>query len=198
MTFEEDCSAPTLSEGACGLSINGKVFSLEDVCRALGADPGAAPVVSLCIGVKAGYTEQYYDITAMQAAINESRECGRPIDVQWIIDPPKKPMKEMSALELEETFLYEYGCDEDLSADLADACLKDPSARTPADKGLLEALHFLSVDKNDTALKQFVDGLLYPNAYPAKPGIDTLISKAKSAMPDHTNPDPAKSGKGRS
>ena len=54
MTFEEDCSAPTLSEGACGLSINGKVFSLEDVCRALGADPGAAPVVSLCIGVKAG------------------------------------------------------------------------------------------------------------------------------------------------
>lgn len=145
-----------------------------------------------------GYTEQYYDITAMQSAINESRECGRPIDVQWIIDPPKKPMKEMSALELEETFLYEYGCDEDLSADLADACLKDPSARTPADKGLLEALHFLSVDKNDTALKQFVDGLLYPNAYPAKPGIDTLISKAKSAMPDHTNPDPAKSGKGRS
>lgn len=144
-----------------------------------------------------GYTEQYYDITAMQAAINESRECGRPIDVQWIIDPPKKPMKEMSALELEETFLYEYGCDEDLSADLADACLKDPSARTPADKGLLEALHFLSVDKNDTALKQFVDGLLYPNAYPAKPGIDTLISKAKSAMPDHTNPGPAKSGKGR-
>lgn len=54
MTFEEDCSTPTLSEGACGLSINGKVFSLEDVCRALGADPGAAPVVSLCIGVKAG------------------------------------------------------------------------------------------------------------------------------------------------
>lgn len=147
---------------------------------------------------KAGYTEPYYDVAAMQAAINESRECGRPIDVQWIIDPPKKPMKEMSALELEETFLYEYGCDEDLSADLADACLKDPSARTPADKGLLEALHFLSVDKNDTALKQFVDGLLYPNAYPAKPGIDTLISKAKSAMPDHTNPDPAKSGKGRS
>ena len=104
----------------------------------------------------------------------------------------------MSALELEETFLYEYGYDEDLSADLADACLKDPSARTPADKGLLEALHFLSVDKNDTALKQFVDGLLYPNVYPAKPGIDTLISKARSSMSEQPPQDPGKFGKSRS
>ena len=47
-------SAPTLSEGACGLSINGKVFTLEEVCRALGVDPGSRPDVSLCIGVKAG------------------------------------------------------------------------------------------------------------------------------------------------
>lgn len=146
---------------------------------------------------KIGYTEQYYDVSAMQSAINESRDCGRPVDAQWVIDPPKKPMKEMSALELEETFLYEYGYDEDLSADLADACLKDRSARTAADKKLLEALHFLSVDKNDKALKQFVDGLLYPNAYPAKPGIDTLISKAKSAMSEQPPQDSGKSGKGR-
>lgn len=106
-------------------------------------------------------------------------------------------MKEMSSLELEEMFLYEYGYDEELSADLASACLKDPSARTPADKKLLEGLHFLSVDRNDAALKQFVDGLLYPNAYPAKPGIDTLISKAKSAQSDRPAPDPSQPGKGR-
>lgn len=146
---------------------------------------------------KIGYTEQYYDVSAMQSAINESRDCGRPVDAQWVIDPPKKPMKEMSALELEETFLYEYGYDEELSADLADACLKDPSARTAGDRKLLESLHFLSVDKNDTVLKKFVDDLLYPNAYPAKPGIDTLISKAKSALSEQPSQDPGKPGKGR-
>ena len=146
---------------------------------------------------KIGYTEQYYDVAAMQAEINDSAECGRPIDVQWIIDPPKKPMKEMGYFELEEKFFYEYNYDEELSSDLASACLKDPSARTAEDKKLLEGLHFLSVDKNDMALKQFVDGLLYPNAYPAKPGIDTLISKAKSAMSEQPPQDPGKPGKGR-
>lgn len=146
---------------------------------------------------KVGYTKQYYDVAAMQAEINDSLDCGRPIDVQWIIDPPKKPMKELNVFELEETFLYEYGYDEELSADLASACLKDASARTPADKKLLEGLHFLSVDRNDTALKQFVDELLYPNAYPAKPGIDTLISKAKSAMTEQPIQDSGKPGKSR-
>ncbi len=28
---------------------------------------------------------QYYDMSAMQAEIDDSRNCGRPIDVQWII-----------------------------------------------------------------------------------------------------------------
>lgn len=146
---------------------------------------------------KVGYTMQYYDMSAMQAEIDDSRNCGRPIDVQWIIEPPKKPMKEMSKLELAETFLYEYGYDEELSLDLADACLKDAASRTAADKKLLEGLHFLSVDKSDMRLKDFVDDLLYPNAYPAKPGIDTLISKAKSALSEQSNPVPGKPGKGR-
>ena len=44
----------TLCEGACGISLNGKVFTLEEVCRALGVEPGSRPDVSLCIGVKAG------------------------------------------------------------------------------------------------------------------------------------------------
>lgn len=151
----------------------------------------------LDIDGKSAYTQAFYDVATMQAEIDDSRDCGRPIDVQWIIDPPKKPMKEMSKLELAESFLYEYGYDEELSLDLADACLKDPSARTAADKKLLEGLHFLSVDKSDMSLKQFVDGLLYPNAYPAKPGIDTLISKAKSAMSEQPPQDPGKPGKGR-
>lgn len=146
---------------------------------------------------KVGYTMQYYDMSAMQAEIDDSRNCGRPIDVQWIIEPPKKPMKEMSMLELAETFLYEYGYDEELSLDLADACFKDAASRTAADKKLLEGLHFLSVDKSDMRLKDFVDDLLYPNAYPAKPGIDTLISKAKSALSEQSNPVPGKPGKGR-
>lgn len=146
---------------------------------------------------KVGYTMQYYDMSAMQAEIDDSRNCGRPIDVQWIIEPPKKPMKEMSNLELAETFLYEYGYDEELSLDLADACLKDAASRTAADKKLLEGLHFLSVDKSDMRLKDFVDDLLYPNAYPAKPGIDTLISKAKNALVEQSNPVPGKPGKGR-
>ncbi len=106
-------------------------------------------------------------------------------------------MKEMSNLELAETFLYEYGYDEELSLDLADACLKDAASRTAADKKLLEGLHFLSVDKSDMRLKDFVDDLLYPNAYPAKPGIDTLISKAKNALVEQSNPVPGKPGKGR-
>ena len=60
MTFEdfkrEDHVRSTVSihEGDCGISLNGKVFSLEEVCRALGVDPGVQPNVSLCIGVKAG------------------------------------------------------------------------------------------------------------------------------------------------
>lgn len=47
-------STASMHEGDCGISLNGKVFSLEEVCRALGVDPGAQPNVSLCIGVKAG------------------------------------------------------------------------------------------------------------------------------------------------
>lgn len=52
----EGHARPTASmhEGDCGISLNGKVFSLEEVCRALGVDPGSRPDVSLCIGVKAG------------------------------------------------------------------------------------------------------------------------------------------------
>lgn len=146
---------------------------------------------------KSAYSLPFYDMPAMQAEINDSLNCGRPIDVQWIIEPPKKPMKEMSYFELEEKFFFEYDYSEELSSDLASACLKDPAARTAADKKLLEGLHFLSVDRNDAALKQFVDDLLYLNAYPAKPGIDTLISKAKSALSDHPGQDPTPSGKGR-
>ena len=56
---------------------------------------------------KSGYTLSFYDVSAMQSEIDASRECGRPIDAQWIIEPPKKPMKEMSNLELAETFFYE-------------------------------------------------------------------------------------------
>lgn len=47
-------STASMHEGDCGISLNGKVFSLEEVCRALGVDPCAQPNVSLCIGVKAG------------------------------------------------------------------------------------------------------------------------------------------------
>ena len=47
-------STAAMHEGDCGISLNGKVFSLEEVCRALGVDPGVQPNVSLCIGVKAG------------------------------------------------------------------------------------------------------------------------------------------------
>ena len=61
----------------------------------------------------------------------------------------------------------------------------------------MEGLHFLSVVKHDTALKKFVDDLLYPNAYPARPGIDTLISKAKNALSEQPSQVPGKPGKGR-
>lgn len=47
-------SAASMREGECGISLNGKVFTLEEICRAMGVDPGIQPNVSLCIGVKAG------------------------------------------------------------------------------------------------------------------------------------------------
>lgn len=47
-------STASMHEGDCGIFLNGKVFTLEEVCRALGVDQGSRPDVSLCIGVKAG------------------------------------------------------------------------------------------------------------------------------------------------
>lgn len=47
-------STAAMHEGDCGISLNGKVFTLEEVCRAMGIDPGVQPNVSLCIGVGAG------------------------------------------------------------------------------------------------------------------------------------------------
>lgn len=47
-------STAAMHEGDCGISLNGKVFTLEEVCRAMGIDPGVQPNVSLCIGVRAG------------------------------------------------------------------------------------------------------------------------------------------------
>lgn len=47
-------STAAMHEGDCGISLYGKVFTLEEVCRAMGITPGSTPDVSLCIGVKAG------------------------------------------------------------------------------------------------------------------------------------------------
>lgn len=47
-------STAAMHEGDCGISLYGKVFTLEEVCRAMGITPGPTPDVSLCIGVKAG------------------------------------------------------------------------------------------------------------------------------------------------
>lgn len=55
MNNENNCrKLHDLREGDCGIFLNGKVFTLEEVCRAMGVDPGVQPNASLCIGVKAG------------------------------------------------------------------------------------------------------------------------------------------------
>lgn len=77
-----------------------------------------------------GYTDRYYSAEEMQKVIDDYKNCGEPISVDWFIPPKEKTMDKLKTIfEIEDALYYgSYGVSADYAAFLAHAII------TPYDK----------------------------------------------------------------
>lgn len=141
---------------------------------------------------RVGETQIFHTVEEMKEEISDSHECGRPISPVWNITLPVKPMRELSYLELEDKFYYEYDMDIETASNLATALLKPADERTEeetldltafwhdADPPIKESLtDFLGVQAEElVGTKAPESPIQTPSA--SNPSLDDIISGAKN------------------
>lgn len=137
-------------------------------------------------------TQRFHTVASMLNEIRECEDTGVPIKVEWNITPPKRPMKDMSLLELEDKFFYDYGYDERQAYVMATYMKTPAGERRVSDTRELEGcwvkhhikepLHqFLGFDSEQAygAWREKHGTLL--DGPPPHRGLDNIISRAKNA-----------------
>lgn len=185
-------STASMHEGDCGISLNGKVFSLEEVCRALGVDPGAQPNVSLCIGVKAGVLKSslcnedpdYPGIRTELAlpAEAESVDIMLTVTEQPRSEDEHEPVRTFGYNRDDEYFLY-FDADTRPDREVEDA-LRRPSVTIGGNPNLPADVY-----QENNMVRYHMSPA--PEETKEKPALSTLISsaekvKAAPAAPDRT------------
>jgi len=170
----------------------------DTVCAALKESKEAivGQVHQLSISGVVG-TQRFHTVAAMLNEIRECEDTGVPIKVEWNITPPQRPMKDMSLLELEDKFFYEYGYDQTQAYEMSTYMKTPAGERRVSDtrelescwvkyypKDIKEPIHqFLGFDSAESYVAWCEKhGTLLTLDVPApQRGLDQIISQAKEA-----------------
>ena len=184
-------SPSVMREGDCGIFLNGKVFTLEEVCRALGVDPGPQPNVSLCIGVKAGVLKSslcnedpdYPGIRTELALPPEAESVDIMLTVteQPRSDDEQEPVRTFGYNRDDEYFLY---FDADTRPDReVENDLRRPAVTMSGNPNLPAEVY----QENNHVRHHFTEK---PEKQQVKPSLTDLISGAEQTRPDQGSVQP--------
>lgn len=143
-------------------------------------------------------TQRFHTVSSMLNEIRECEDTGVPIKVEWNITPPKRPMKDMSLLELEDKFFYDYDYDESKAYVMATYMKTPAGERRVSDTRELESCwvkyhikeplyQFLGFESEQAySAWREKHGTLLDGPPPHK-GLDNIISRAKNAVEPNKN-----------